>query len=145
ESARMLSHEALRKLNLPLGWYEVFEAMGTGDIHLYEAHNEIHFYTWADFECCLPRGATSATLTDEYDSPQESGLKDYAQQTTKQQKPTHDHETPRKRKLNLKEDDVLIFEEVVSPTTGEKADADIAHRHAVRLTKVTLGEDKLTG
>jgi hypothetical protein len=148
ESARMLSHEALRKLNLPLGWYEVFEAMGTGDIQLYEAHNEIHFYTWADFECCLPRGATRATLTDEYlpTTPPPPPPNDYAaQQTTKQQQPTHDHKPPPKRKLNLRIDDVLIFEEVVSPTTGEHADADMAHRHAVRLTKVAPGKDSLTG
>jgi predicted phage baseplate assembly protein len=32
--------------------------------HFYEAHNEIKFYTWRDTECCLPRGATSATLLD---------------------------------------------------------------------------------
>jgi hypothetical protein len=25
-------------------------------------HNELPFYTWGDLECCLPRGATSATL-----------------------------------------------------------------------------------
>lgn len=118
ESARMLTLDNLRRLNLPLGWYEVFEAMGAGEVQLSEAHNEIHFYTWGDFECCLPRGATSATLTD---SPEQT------------------------RKLNLHVDDVLIFEEVISPTTGERADADPAHRHAVRLTSVTTGEDKLTG
>jgi hypothetical protein len=155
ESARMLSREALRKLNLPVGWYEVFEAMGTGDIQLYEAHNEIHFYTWADFECCLPRGATSATLTDEYlptppppddDSAEKYERKDHPeQQSAKHQRPPQDRKTPPKRKLNLRIDDVLIFEEVVSPTTGKRADADIAHRHAVRLTKVKPGEDKLTG
>jgi Baseplate J-like protein len=32
--------------------------------------------------------------------------------------------------------DVLIFEEVLGPLTGEFADADPAHRHAVRLTEV---------
>ena len=26
--------------------------------------SEIHFYTWGDSECCLPRGATRATLRD---------------------------------------------------------------------------------
>ncbi len=29
---------------------------------LSESLNELHFYTWGDEECCLPRGATSATL-----------------------------------------------------------------------------------
>ncbi len=29
---------------------------------LYEAHNELPFYTWSDQRCCLPKGSTSATL-----------------------------------------------------------------------------------
>src|SRR6202008_1925965 len=30
------------------------------------AHNEIHFYTWGNSRCCLPKGATSATLADQW-------------------------------------------------------------------------------
>jgi hypothetical protein len=41
--------------------------------------------------------------------------------------------------------DVLILEEVVGSTTGEPADADPAHRHAVRLTEVSTGTDPLSG
>ena len=37
--------------------------------------------------------------------------------------------------------DVLIFEEVIGPKTGIPADADPAHRHAVRLTHVQPAED----
>jgi hypothetical protein len=33
-------------------------------MYLYKAHNTMCFYTWGDQECCLPRGATSATLSD---------------------------------------------------------------------------------
>jgi hypothetical protein len=29
---------------------------------LFKAHNEIRFYTWGDRKCCLPKGATRATL-----------------------------------------------------------------------------------
>ncbi len=29
---------------------------------LYAAHNELRFYSWSDERCCLPKGATSATL-----------------------------------------------------------------------------------
>ncbi len=36
--------------------------------------------------------------------------------------------------LSLNAGDVLIFEEIRSPTTGKKEDADPSHRHAVRLT-----------
>ncbi|GJQ57326.1 MAG: putative baseplate assembly protein [Candidatus Scalindua sp. AMX11] len=38
----------------------VFELMH--DTTLYSEHNEIQFYTWGDQRCCLPKGATRATL-----------------------------------------------------------------------------------
>ena len=31
-------------------------------VTLFTAHNAMPFYTWSDRECCLPKGATSATL-----------------------------------------------------------------------------------
>ncbi|SOE87086.1 putative baseplate assembly protein [Burkholderia sp. YR290] len=39
---------------------EFFETME--DSALFVAHNELHFYTWSDQRCCLPKGATAATL-----------------------------------------------------------------------------------
>ncbi len=42
---------------------------------------------------------------------------------------------------NLKVNDVLVFQEVVSPTTFESKDADRGKRWAVRLTAVTPGTD----
>jgi hypothetical protein len=39
---------------------------------------------------------------------------------------------------NLQPGDVLIFEEVLGPQTGNLADADIRHRCAVRLTQVSV-------
>ncbi|WP_444997860.1 putative baseplate assembly protein [Aliikangiella sp. IMCC44359] len=42
----------------------VFELLKTTD--LYVEHNEIHFYTWGDERCCLPQGATTATLLGHY-------------------------------------------------------------------------------
>ena len=39
----------------------VFETM-TGVDALFADHNELAFYTWSDDRCCLPKGATSATL-----------------------------------------------------------------------------------
>jgi Baseplate J-like protein len=38
----------------------VFETLHKVELH--ESHNEIAFYTWSDHECCLPAGATAATL-----------------------------------------------------------------------------------
>lgn len=37
-----------------------FETME--DAALFADHNELHFYTWSDQRCCLPKGATAATL-----------------------------------------------------------------------------------
>lgn len=39
---------------------KIFEPLH--DILLYEQHNELHFYTYGEKNCCLPKGATNATL-----------------------------------------------------------------------------------
>jgi hypothetical protein len=46
--------------------------------------------------------------------------------------------------LALSAGDILILEEVLSPTTGHVADVDSSHRHPVRLTAVSTGHDDLT-
>jgi hypothetical protein len=76
------------------------------DAHLFPEHDEISFYTWGEADCCLPKGATEATLLDSFPK--------------------------------LQVGDVLIFKEMVGPQTGNEADADVRHRCAVRLTKVTI-------
>lgn len=81
---------------------ESFETMEEATFFI--AHNEIEFYTWSQERCCLPVGATSATLKGNLP--------------------------------NLRPGDVVVFEEIAGPLTGDPADADPAHRHAVRLTKV---------
>jgi hypothetical protein len=83
----------------------VFELMH--DLTLFQPHNEIKFYTWGSRECCLPKGATKATLRDDLVT-----------------------------RLMLRAGDVLIFEERKGPETGIAEDADPSHRHAVMLTKV---------
>lgn len=82
---------------------KVFEPMQ--DAMLFPEHNQMSFYTWGDSNCCLPRGATEATLLGTYP--------------------------------DLQPGDVLIFQEMVGPQTGQSADADIRRRWAVRLTQVT--------
>jgi hypothetical protein len=84
---------------------EIFELMH--DVSLYPAHNRISFYTWDNDLCCLPKGATRATLCDD-----------------------------QAKRVLLRTGDVLILEERLGAATGEKADADPAHRHAVRLKRV---------
>lgn len=42
----------------------VFEPMQQAE--LYPIHNQMNFYTWGDTNCCLPQGATEATLQKTY-------------------------------------------------------------------------------
>jgi hypothetical protein len=94
------------------GCMDPFGSAKDGILVLRGAHNKIRFYTWGEKECCIPAGSTGATLWDEG------------------------------RKLALKKGDVLIFEEVIGPKTGNPDDADKFKRHAVRLTATELAEDK---
>jgi hypothetical protein len=107
---------------VPVESFEVFEPLvadRSTPIRLLKAHNEILFYTFGETSCCLEKGSTTATLLDRW-------IGDNAE-----------------RALKLQPGDVLIFEEVFGPVTGLEADADPLHRHAVRLTSVTYGEDPL--
>jgi hypothetical protein len=90
------------------------------DITAHSQLNELNFYTWSDSQCCLPQGATGATLED-----------------------SNPAVTPRASAL-LNSGDLMLFEEVIGPATGAVADADPSHRQIVRLTKLTAGLDPLT-
>ncbi|MDR3415544.1 MAG: hypothetical protein P4L83_05085 [Nevskia sp.] len=106
--------------------FEPLVADPSQPLALRAAHDEIRFYTWGDCACCLPKGATQATLLDAWvktDASNAGGVK--------------------ARALSLKAGDVLLFEEVIGPRTGNPADADPTHRQAVRLTKVTPTVDPL--
>ncbi len=131
--------------------YEVFEPIASEDIRLYKDHNRITFYTWADQQCCIPRGSTTATLVGEWIPPDDSG-------PAPECKPEMDMEKPEiiaakgkaltnvsSPKLHLKPGDVLVFEEVIGPETGHSEDANPKHRHAVRLTSITADIDPLNG
>jgi hypothetical protein len=117
-----IAAEALSEL--ASGSYELFEplvAAGT-TLRFKRAHNEIHFYTWGNRECCLNAGATHATLRDAWVVPSEN-------------------EGQLERALSIAIDDVLIFEEARGAKTGVEADRDPERRWAVRVTRVTPGED----
>ena len=91
----------------------VFETMEVVPA-LFTDHNRLPFYTWGDEACCLPAGATSATLAGHFPNL-----------TTRD----CDADPP-------VPGDVLIFEEVRGPLSGVTADADPEHRWAVRLTDI---------
>ena len=128
--------------NIPFSNYEVFEPLlkdPNAEVQLYKAHNEIYFYTWGDRQCCLPHGATKATLRDEWDN-----LSTAQPGESPKLFVTKDPENKAAaRKLRLRAGDILIFEEVIGPGTGNASDANPSHRQAVRLTKVEPGIDRL--
>lgn len=96
---------------------QVFEAID--GLRAIPAHNEIHVHTWEDDDdgpdgdCCLPRGATSASLA----RPDGTGG------------------------LELEVGDVIVLEEV-HPRAGART-VDAQRRHAVRLTSVRPARDFL--
>lgn len=140
--------------------YHIFEPLveDTGKlIELYEANNEIKIYTWGDTHCCLPKGATSATLIDpgkvppdEPGEPKPCECPEEHDEDTASKNPGNSREQSYVQskdtghKLHLDKCNVIIFEEVKGPRTGNEADADPGHRHAVRLTNVTKSMDPLT-
>jgi hypothetical protein len=151
---RILKQDELHQLQIPASRYDIFEPLVEHDkqkIQIYEAHSKILFYTWGDAECCLPKGATQATLKDEWeekgstpqDTPKQQDDKQTSQAQSKQAYDAPKPPTQRHRRLHLKVGDVLIFEEILGARTGNPADADPTHRHAVRLTKVEFHEDPL--
>ncbi len=73
-----------------------FETMH--DALLHNSHNEIRIYTWGNEECCLPKGATRATLLDDAAN-----------------------------RLMLRPGDVLIFEEVAGVSSGGQPDPSHRH------------------
>ncbi|MER8069274.1 putative baseplate assembly protein [Streptomyces sp. NPDC094034] len=104
------------------GSVEVFEPVVAEEpLVLSPEHTTIRFWTWGDEVCALPRGATAATLRDEWAD-----------------------EECADRTLELSPGDLLLIEEVRGPRSGTPGDADPAHRQAVRLTSVTPLVDRLS-
>lgn len=91
------------------GTQPIFASMRTAT--LFHEQNNMDFYTWSDADCCLPAGATQATLDGNF--------------------------------TTLRSGDVLVFEEMIGPHTGEAGDANPENRWAVLLTSVGFAVDPL--
>lgn len=155
----IIEADELRKLRSDA--YQIFEplvARPSARFQARVAQNEIKLYTWGDRLCCLAAGATAATLEDGWLAPVTPPPGD--EETPPGDDPAAAANTPGartrararatattppapERKLGLKVGDVVIFEEVKGPRTGNPADADPAHRWAVRLTRVKPVADPL--
>ncbi len=94
---------------------QVFESLH--DITLYHSLDTIHFYTWGNEQCYLPKNSTQATLHNK------------------------DGFLPKR----LTRNSVLVLEEVRGWETGEQKDTNRQHRHVVRLTQIEDTIDPLTG
>jgi len=112
----------------------VFETMYTLPIHgklkgipLHAKLNGIQIHTWGNRQCCLPRGTTTLDLRGDLVFDPKLDVP----------------KGPRRETWRLKPGDFLLFEEVKGPETGLAADADLARRQVVRLTKVEYTEDPL--
>ena len=116
--------------------YEPMPLDGMTTFDVVAAHSAIRLHSWGDELCCLPRGSTRATLVDAPPAPDAPPVALLA---------TTDAAVTPARALKLAVGDLLIFEEVLGPQTGNPADADPAHRHAVRLTDVRTSVDPLDG
>jgi len=114
--------------------YEPMPLDGMTRFDVIAAHSTIRLHSWGDELCCLPRGSTRATLVDS--PPPAPPVVLLATADTANAPP---------RTLKLVAGDLLIFEEVLGPQTGNPADADPAHRHVVRLTDVQTSVDPLDG
>jgi hypothetical protein len=140
----------------------IFEPLpldGATTLDVAAAHTTIALHTWGDELCCLPRGSTHATLVDARVPPTPDPAPSTPTTTTPATRPimvaTHAPSAGSpaspppaaapQRTLRLAVGDLLIFEEVLSPRTGDAADADPTHRHAVRLTAVQPAVDPLDG
>jgi len=123
-------------------------AQGQDTLMLRRARNRIGIYSWGESNCCLDRGATSATLVDPGRLPEQPAPDPRAEHRAPGEAPIDIDAgvaSERWHEMRLRPCDVLVFEEVMGPQTGDAADADPAHRHAVRLTRVTPLHDPLTG
>lgn len=123
-----------------------YELVDDAPVALRVAHNRIELWTWGDSECCLTRGATRATLKDSYLDPEQEHYDHSEHEAARAAQYESPSKAPRRRALDwLRAGDVLIFEEVIGPATGNPADADPRHRQAVRLTSLTRTVDELYG
>jgi hypothetical protein len=142
--SRVVKDEELRKF--ASGGYDIFEPMIDAAITLYPAQHEIHFYTWGDKECCLPRGARAVTLIGQW--IEEAQANEPSARDPEKIAPVYDAASPttipKSPELHLKPGDVLILEEIIGPKTGNPADADPKRRHAVRITEISRVDDPLS-
>lgn len=128
--------------------FEPMRLSGADTFDVIAAHSAMRLHTWGDEMCCLPRGSTRATLVDApmpSPAPPVPSTPPPASPAANDPAPVAKAAIAAQRELKLAVGDLLVFEEVLGPQTGNAADADPAHRHAVRMTDVQTSVDPLDG
>lgn len=103
---------------------KVFELMH--DITLYARHNEMHFYTWGGKACCLPKGATRATLSGSFPNLKAGDVLIFAEVLGPETGVEHDANPARRHAVRLAKVtpsyDILYGEMPASPPVGSPPD-----------------------
>ncbi|MFO0943663.1 MAG: hypothetical protein U0930_23250 [Pirellulales bacterium] len=140
QSSRLSVHRLEEALKKGHGC-QVFEPVVSKRFTFHSNHNSIALHDWDGALSCLPTGATEAFLVNRNIVSQVEQASDLAVQA--QQFPATPsiirYEPCHHDWLQLKVGDVVMFEEVASPWTGSKADADPNHRHPVRISHIEYG------
>ncbi|HEU4888309.1 MAG TPA: hypothetical protein VFV49_10505, partial [Thermoanaerobaculia bacterium] len=118
----------------PPGWLAFEPLDERAKFPVWLEHNEIRIYTWGDHECCIPKGATRATLVDGYieeppppeppvvslkkEEPAPKGRR-YKHKPEPEPEYCPPPEEPKEppRKLKLQPGDFLLFEELACAGT----------------------------
>jgi len=142
----------------PPGWLAFEPLDERQQFPVWLEHNEIRIYTWGDQECCIPKGATRATLVDGYVEPEPPPVPEPPSESPAdirsarkrprrgRHEPADDDcppsEEPKEppRKLQLKPGDFLLFEELACAgtvfRTTEKGDGGFDPEHPAPLPDV---------
>ena len=88
-------------------------------LYFHQQLNKLTLYNWGNQIASLPAGAISADLLGDFKY------------------------LPGGERWRLKENDLLLFEELIDPTTGQELLADPDRRHLVRLTGIEKLTDEL--
>src|SRR4051794_11752618 len=121
---RIPARIAPASLDLDNAWRQhptVFETLHP--VTLFEAHNAIAFYTWGDRECCLPKGATRATVAGHLPNLHAGDVLVFEEQRGPLTGEPEDADRTRRCALRLT--NVRAFDDAAAPLTDPLTSAEI--------------------
>jgi hypothetical protein len=129
-----LSSDALDRLTQAHPDCVIFELVISHPSKLWHSHNDCGLYDWHGARPCLEKGATSAFLVNR---AQDNGSKAAVPSSaTLPDESSSAKPAAQDQWLHFRKGDLLLFEELRDPWTGNTADANPNHRHVVRIKSV---------